>query len=179
VGEYEQGAVLAGGDLAVAGLLPALMVAAYKGVMFSTTAQPAWRAMRWLAAAFAISALSVGAAVMLAIASWGGDFGAARISRFILMWLLVLNALAVRRVMGRVHVAGHLGDLGNRFTPMRVSLHYTAFIVVGLGLPIVLCALSRGAPAVDAAIVLIVLLGALVSRQYLVMLPHQATPDPP
>jgi hypothetical protein len=56
-------------------------------------------------------------------------------------------------------------------------LRYTVFIVVGLGLPIVLCTFSKGAPTVDAAIVLIVLAGGLVSRHYLVMLPHHATAD--
>jgi len=71
-----------------------------------------------------------------------------------------------------------LSDLGTHTTTLRVGLHYTVFIVVGLGLPIVLCALSKGSPAVDAAIVVIVLVGALVSRHYLVMLPHQASADP-
>src|SRR5215469_13696439 len=44
--------------IAAVGLLPALVVAAYKGVLFSGTAQPAWRKMRWLGAAFALSAPS-------------------------------------------------------------------------------------------------------------------------
>lgn len=163
--------------VAIAGLVPALIVAAYKGVLFSTTAQPGWRTMRWLGAVFALSATSMGAAIMLAIASSAGDLSAARMSRFILMWLLVLTALAVRRIMGRVGMAGHLSDLGSHTTALRVSLHYTVFIVVGLGLPIILCALSKGARAVDAAIVLIVLLGALVSRHYLLMIPHRANPE--
>ncbi|HEY2487546.1 MAG TPA: NrfD/PsrC family molybdoenzyme membrane anchor subunit [Candidatus Binataceae bacterium] len=164
--------------IAIAGLIPALIVAAYKGVLLSTTAQPGWRTMRWLGAAFALSGISMGAAILLAIASNASDLGATRILRFILMWLLVLNALAVRRILGRVDMAGHLSDLGSHSTASRVGLHYTGFIVVGLGLPIVLCALSKGASAVDAAIVLIVLAGALLSRHYLVMLPHRATPDP-
>jgi hypothetical protein len=118
------------------------------------------------------------AAIMLAIASSAGDLSAARILRFILMWLLVLTALAVQRILGRVGMAGHLSDLGAHTTALLVSLHYTVFIVLGLGLPIVLCALSKGSPAIDVAIVLIVLVGALVSRHYLVMLPHHASPDP-
>jgi Ni/Fe-hydrogenase subunit HybB-like protein len=163
--------------IGIAGLSPALIAAAYKGVLFSTTAQPGWRTMRWLGAAFALSAISMGGAVMLAIASSAGDLSATRILRFILMWLLVLNALAVRRILGRVDMAGHLSDLGTHTTALRVGLHYTVFIVVGLGLPIVLCALSKGSPAVDAAIVVIVLVGALVSRHYLVTLPHHANTD--
>jgi hypothetical protein len=159
--------------IAALGLLPALVVAAYKGVLFSGTAQPAWRKMRWLGAAFALSAPSMGAATMLAIATSTGDFGPARIARYILMWLLVLSALVVRRVMGRVGGVGHLSDLENRAAILRTSLNYTAYIVAGLGLPIVLCIFSRGVASVDAAIVAIVLGGALVSRHYLVMLPHQ------
>ena len=159
--------------IAAAGLLPALIVAAYKGVLFSGTAQPAWRKMRWLGAAFALSAPSMGAAMMLAIAASTGDLGAARIARYILMWLLVLSALVVRRVMGRVGAAGHLSDLEDRATILRTSLNYTIFIVAGLGLPIFLCIFSRGLPSLDGAIVAIVLSGAMLSRHYLVMLPHQ------
>jgi Polysulphide reductase, NrfD len=159
--------------IAGVGLLPALVVAAYKGVLFSGTAQPAWRRMRWLGAAFALSAPSMGAATMVAIAASVGDFGAARIARYILMWLLVLSALVVRRVMGRVSAAGHLSDLEDRRAVLRTSLNYTIFIVAGLGLPIVLCVFSRGVPSVDAATAAVVMAGALLSRQYLVMLPHQ------
>jgi len=160
--------------IAAVGLAPGLVVAAYKGVLFSGTAQPAWRKMRWLGAAFALSAPSMGAAMMLAIATSTGDFSAARIARYILMWLLVLSALVVRRVMGRPGAVGHLSDLENRAIILRTSLNYTTFIVAGLGLPIFLCIFSRGTPSVDAAIVALVLTGALLSRHYLVMLPHQS-----
>jgi hypothetical protein len=154
------------------GLVPALIAGAYKGVLFSTTAQPAWRRMRWLGATFAVSSAAMGAAAVLAIAAASDDFGAAHLARFMLMWLLVLNALAVRRIMGRVGMMGHLSDVGDRGTILRVSLHYTMFIIAGLGLPIVLCALTKGTGAIDAAIVTIVLGGALLSRHYLVMIPH-------
>ena len=74
---------------------------------------------------------SMGAATLLAIASRAGDWSAAHILRFILMWLLVLTALAVRRTLARVGMAGHLSDLGSHTTALRVSLHYTVFIVFG------------------------------------------------
>jgi polysulfide reductase-like protein len=163
--------------LAACGLLPALIVAAYKGVLFSTTAQPAWRKMRWLGAAFALSASAMGSATMLGIAQILDDFSAARIARFILMWLLVLNALIVRRVMGRTGMMGHLSDVQTRTEAVRVSLYYTIFIVAGLGIPIVLCAFSRGTPRIDAIIVAIVMTGALLSRHYLVKLPHHVSAD--
>jgi len=158
--------------IAAFGLVPALVVASYKGVLFSTTAQPEWRKMRWLGAAFALSALSMGAATMLAIAASVGDFRAGRLARFLLMWLLVLSALVVRRLMGRAGAAGHLSDLEDSRAVIRVSLHYSLFIIAGLGLPIVLCVFTKGAPQIDAAIVTLVLVGALWSRHYLVMLPH-------
>ena len=78
------------------------------------------------------------------------------------MWRLVLNALVVPRILGRVDVAGHLSDLGGHTTALRAGLHYTVFIVISLGLPKALCAFSKGAPAVDAAILFIVLTGALL-----------------
>jgi hypothetical protein len=160
--------------IAGAGLVPALVVAAYKGVLFSGTAQPAWRRMRWLGAAFALSAPAMGAAVILGIAASTADFSAARIARYILMWLLVLSALVVRRVMGRVGAGGHLGDLQDRAAILRTSLNYTIYIIAGLGLPIVLCIFSRGIPSVDGSVVALVLAGALVSRHYLVMLPRRS-----
>jgi hypothetical protein len=72
---------------------------------------------------------------LLAIASNAGDLAATRILRFILMWLLVLNALAVRRILGRVDMAGHLSDVGSHSTALRVGLHYTVFIVSALDCP--------------------------------------------
>jgi|SRR5581483_3983815 len=164
--------------IAAAGIVPSLVAGAYKGVLFSATAQPGWRRMRWLGAAFALSTMAMGAAAMLAIAAFKADFSAARISRFILMWLLVLLALGVRRLMGRVRTAGHLGEAADRDSMVRTSLHYTMFIVGGIGLPIVLCALSSGSQALDFLIAAIVEAGALASRHYLVMIPHRAHAAP-
>jgi len=58
----------------------------------------------------------MGAATLLAITSSADDLSAAHILRFILMWLLVLNALVVLRILGRVDMAGHLSDLGGHTT---------------------------------------------------------------
>jgi hypothetical protein len=146
--------------IAAAGIVPSLVAGAYKG------------------AAFALSTMAMGAALMLAIAAFKADFPAARISRFILMWLLVLLALAVRRLMGGVGTTGHLGEVADRASMVRTSLHYTMFIVGGIGLPIVLCALSSGSAALDFLIAGIVEAGALASRHYLVMIPHRARGAP-
>jgi formate-dependent nitrite reductase membrane component NrfD len=205
--------------VAAMGLPPALIAGAYKGVLFSATAQPGWRRMRSLGAAFAFSSIAMGAAVMIAISLAEDDAHAERIARFILMWLLVFNALSVRRVMGRGrhplrpiagaiasaatdpetvglakylaswrHMSrsssaerntpvGHLSDVLDERAASRISLHYAIFIIGGLGLPIVLCALSNGSPITDVVIVAIVLSGAFASRHYLVTAPHKSASD--
>jgi len=164
-------------SIAAAGLVPALVAGAYKGVLFSATAQPGWRRMRWLGGAFAVSSASMGAGLMLALAAGAGQPGAARLFRFIVMWLLVLNALAVRRVMGSTATTGHLSDVGDRRAALRVSLCYTGFIVAGLGVPIVLCAIGGGNSTIDGLTAAIVLGGGLASRQFLVALPHRSAPN--
>src|SRR5207302_816606 len=56
--------------LAIAGGLPfAFGSAAYKGVLFSTTAQPGWRDARWLGAYLVNAALMLGAGELLVIAA--------------------------------------------------------------------------------------------------------------
>src|SRR4051794_39499442 len=60
--------------LAIAGGLPfAFGSAAYKGVLFSTTAQPGWRDARWLGAYLVNSALTLGAGELLVIAVLTGQ----------------------------------------------------------------------------------------------------------
>ena len=66
--------------LAAVGLVPALVAAMYKGVLFSTTAQPGWRDARWLGGYLATSAVLLGCAELLLLALLlgqpGGDRGA-------------------------------------------------------------------------------------------------------
>src|SRR5262249_37057589 len=75
----------------VAGLLPAFGVAAYKGVLFSTSAQPGWRDARWLGAYLANSALTLGAAGCLAVAIGTDQAVSVRVLRIALALLLTLN----------------------------------------------------------------------------------------
>jgi len=62
VGDFTQPVRIA----AAIGILPALAVASYKGVLMSSTAQPEWREMRWLGATLSTSAGTLGLAVALA-----------------------------------------------------------------------------------------------------------------
>jgi Polysulphide reductase, NrfD len=64
--------------VAVAGGLPfAFGSAAYKGVLFSTTAQPGWKDARWLGGYLVNSAVLLGAAELLLIAAVMGEARAA------------------------------------------------------------------------------------------------------
>src|SRR5262249_35581164 len=162
--------------VAIAGLPFAIVIGGYKGVLFSTTAQPGWRRMRWLGAAFAVSSLAIGASILLAISAMRGTADTTRALRIILMSLLVLNAIAVRLVMGRVGADGHLSEPLNRALLFGTSMRYLGFMVLGLGAPIVTCALANAEPRFDFATLILVLAGAVASRHYLVIIPPRWTP---
>jgi formate-dependent nitrite reductase membrane component NrfD len=160
--------------LAAAGLAPAVIVSIYKGVLFSTTAQPGWRHMRWLGAAFTSSAMASGAALMLLLAMRMGESEAAQVMRIMMGWLLVLNAIAVRMVMGQPARSGHLAEPAATVSAFRRrAMLYTLFLAGGIGAPIVLAALGGARPPLAIAAAILALGGAIVSRHYLVMIPHQ------
>src|SRR5436190_22853140 len=73
----------------VLGLLPALGSALYKGVLLSTNAQPGWRDARWPGGYLANSALLLGCAELLALATLLGQERAGTILRAALVLLLV------------------------------------------------------------------------------------------
>ena len=81
--------------LLVVGLVPALGAAVYKGVLFSTTAQPGWSSARWLGSYFANSALLLGAVELLLLATVMGQPKAAAVLRLASMLLLILNLVAL------------------------------------------------------------------------------------
>ncbi len=83
--------------LTVAGGLPfAFGSAAYKGVLFSTSAQPGWKDARWLAAYLVNSAVGLGAGTLLLIATLTGEARATSILHPAVGLLVALNA-AMRR----------------------------------------------------------------------------------
>jgi hypothetical protein len=57
----------------IAALIPAFGSAIYKGVLFSTSAQPVWRDARWLGAYLATSALALGCGSLHALAVLLGE----------------------------------------------------------------------------------------------------------
>jgi hypothetical protein len=160
--------------LAIIGLGPALVVSLYKGVVFSATAQPGWRRMRWLGAALATSSAASGAALMLLLAWRLGDNDAERVMRIMMAWLLVANAIALRMVMGQPARSGHLAEpAATRRAFQRRAMHYTVFLFAGIGAPIILAAMAASRPALGLTAAGLALAGAMVSRHYLVTIPHR------
>jgi Ni/Fe-hydrogenase subunit HybB-like protein len=149
----------------VAGLVLALAAAAYKGVLFSTSAQPGWRDARWLGNYLINSAMVLGAAELLLLATLMGAPKAVAMLRPALMLLLLLNLAAlglllsdVRTTLSRVHAPPVLAGIG--------ALVVLAGLLAPLGL------LTLGAPAQAVGAVVLILLGAVVIRAEIVRLPH-------
>jgi Ni/Fe-hydrogenase subunit HybB-like protein len=151
----------------VVGLLPALGTAVYKGVLFSTTAQPGWSHARWLGGYFANSALLLGAVELLLLAMWMGQPTAAAVLRLASMLLLILNAVALALL---------LGELRGPLSQARGIRGFTvigAVVLAGIIVPLVLLAL--GGPLAKVGAALLILLGAVVIRSEIVRLPHLLT----
>jgi len=145
--------------LAAVGLVPALAAAMYKGVLFSTTAQPGWRDARWLGGYLATSAVLLGSAELVVLAILLGEAAATSALRAAVLGLLVVNgaglALLVKDVPRLARPAAVAGGLG-------------------IAAPLVLAWRSGAALLVTAA--LLAVAGALVVRRALVQLPHEPAP---
>jgi hypothetical protein len=160
--------------LLVIGLVPALGVAVYKGVLFSTTAQPGWRDARWLGGYLSCSALVLGAAQLLLLAIGMEQSRAIAGLRVALTLLLFFSLLPLglllsdlRLPLSRAHGARALAA-GGALTVLAGTLG-----------PMWL--LTLGTPAPLAGAVLLILLGAILVRFEIVRLPHlltEAKPQP-
>src|SRR5205823_4393139 len=78
--------------LAALGVVPAMFVGTYKGVLLSTTAQIVWRRARWLGAKMGVSSAALGAAALLSIATLTDQAPAADGLRVALAVLLAISA---------------------------------------------------------------------------------------
>src|SRR5262245_4550573 len=152
--------------VAIVGGLPfAFGSAAYKGVLFSTTAQPGWKDARWLGGYLVSSAFLLGCAELLTLAILLGEQSAMTLLRRALVPLLLLNAVALglvvsdmRATLARVYTGQALGRLG------AVALGGGALLPLGL--------LVVGGLLPMLGAVLFIVLGALAVRFELVFLPH-------
>jgi hypothetical protein len=152
----------------VLAILPALGSAVYKGVLLSTNAQPGWRDARWLGGYLTNSALLLGCAEMLVLATFLREERAGAILRAALMLLLVLNVVPLcllvadlRPALSRIYKRSQLGRLA------------VGCVGGGTLLPLGLL-LAGGGPLPVLAAVLLLLLGGLAVRFVIVRLPHAA-----
>ncbi len=154
--------------LLMAGSVLALGSAVYKGVLFSTTAQPGWRDARWLGAYLANSALVLGAAELLLLAIAKREPEAIAMLRPGLMFLLVLNLLVLCLVLADVR-----GALTRARATGALAANAVLAILIGLFAPLSLLALATPASMVGG--VVLILVGAVVVRVEIVRLPHLLT----
>lgn len=153
--------------LIIAGLPLAFASAVYKGVLFSTTAQPGWKDARWLGGYFVNSAIFLGSGALLALSILTGQERAAAILRPALLLLLLLNVAAMGQLLIDVRAT-----VSAAYT--RTALGRLGVLVIGGGVLLPLSLLAADGPVPTLAAVLFILLGALVVRFELVRFPHLA-----
>jgi hypothetical protein len=146
--------------------------AAYKGVLFSTTAQPGWRDARWLGANHLTSALAVGGGLLWALAAVGGHDRAAALLGPALIALVVVGAYPTYRLAAELRpaLAGVYGRGAIRAAGVAVA-------VGGTLLPAAFALVGGTAAAVAAAATLVVT--AFASRWVVVRLPHRVAGHTP
>ncbi|MBX9679264.1 MAG: polysulfide reductase NrfD [Gemmataceae bacterium] len=150
--------------LAALGLPLAFGVAAYKGVLFSTTAQPGWRIARWLGAYHILSAMAVGLWTLLALAAW---LEMERVRPLAVAACVVLLASVV--AYGAI-VVEMKSALRIRYpAAQRWTLHLVIAVIGGV---IPACAAFLESTSVVIVCTLSTMVGALASRFLIVMLPH-------
>ena len=129
--------------------------AAYKGVLFSTTAQPGWRDARWLGAFHVTSALAIGCGLLWALAEVVGATEAAGLLRWATAGLILLGVFPAVRVAGALRAS----------RVVIVTVTACSFV-----LPLALVLVAKPLAASAAADALPV--GGYVARSALVHRPH-------
>jgi Ni/Fe-hydrogenase subunit HybB-like protein len=154
--------------LLVVGLLLAIGAAVYKGVLFSTTAQRGWGDARWLGGYLINSALALGAAEFLFLATALGQLQVVPSLRLAAVLLLLVNMLALVLLVRDVRIA-LLAARG----PFSLGMAGLQALVAGIALPILLMLTAHDSPVVMGAALLLMLVGATAVRSELVQLPHR------
>jgi hypothetical protein len=149
----------------IAGLLPALGSALYKGVLFSTSSQPGWKDARWLGAYLTTSAILLGAAGLLTIAIVMGQEKATATLRVAVALLLLLNTLSLGLLVYDFQTVLKAPE-------MRTNQGRLQAIVLGGGIVGPLALVLIGMPAIILLAVLLLLVSALVIRMEIVRMPH-------
>ncbi|OWK42932.1 NrfD/PsrC family molybdoenzyme membrane anchor subunit [Fimbriiglobus ruber] len=148
------------------GLLPALGSSVYKGVLFSTSSQPGWKDARWFGAYLTLSAVVIGTALLLIIATWAGYGEAEALLRVGLGVLLVFGLLPLGLLMAELKPT-----LMHKLTATERGQNTLLVIGGGVILPLIMLLLLRDRYSMTFA-ALFVLMGAWVVRHVVVMLPQ-------
>lgn len=148
------------------GLLPAFGASLYKGVLFSTTAQPGWREARWLGGYLVNSAFLLGAGLMLSLAVLLDQPQASRVLRPALIALVPIHLAALGLL---------LSGIGPRLAEVRSGRQRASLgavvVVGGMLAPMLLLVLDSHVAHLIA--VALLLTSAVVARAELVFLPHR------
>ena len=151
--------------LAAVGLPLAFGVAAYKGVLFSTTAQPGWRNARWLGAYHILSAMAVGLWLLHALAAWQ-EMENVRPLTVAACVVLLASIAAYAATVVEMDSA-----INQRYTRrQRVAFH--AVITIGGGVVPLLLSLVGQVSSIMLGAALVII-AALLSRYFIVMLPQR------
>jgi hypothetical protein len=150
----------------VAGVLPAIGSAVYKGVLISTNSQPGWRQARWLGGYLTSAAPLLGTTLLFSLALLIRQTQAVAMLRICLMPLLALNFLILILLVRDLRQA-----LESRWIHRdRLWIGLTA---IGCGLigPLALWPFARGGiPAI--ALVASILAASLFIRFVIILIPH-------
>jgi hypothetical protein len=153
----------------VVGLPFAFGSAAYKGVLFSTTAQPGWKDARWLGAYLVNSAVTLGAAGLLVVAALTGEPRAVAALRPVVGLLLVLNLIVLALLVGNLYPLLSRLYARREFGVAGLFVLLTAVVIPAASL------LAGGVPATASIAMASLVLASLAVRYAIVRLPHDAT----
>jgi len=155
--------------LVIGGLPLAFASAAYKGVLFSTTAQPGWKDARWLGAYLMNSAVVLGAGELLVLAAVAGEERAAAVLRPAAGMLAALHLIPLGLLANDLH------PVLSRVYPRRTRIAAGAFVLAaGVAAPVGLLLAGRGLATASAALGAIVVV-SLAVRFAIVRLPDVVT----
>jgi Ni/Fe-hydrogenase subunit HybB-like protein len=159
--DFERARILA----VVAGLLPALGSAAYKGVLLSTNAQPGWKDARWMGGYLTNSALLMGCGELLVLSALTGQTQASAILRTAFIVLLVLNVIPLGLLFANLQPTH--ARLYSRGQQWRLGLLIASGTLIPLGL-----VLLNGSLLFILVAVIFLLSESWVIRFVYVKIPH-------
>lgn len=153
--------------LLAVGAVLAVAAAAYKGVLFSTTAQRGWEEARWMGGYMINSALCLGAAEMLLLATLSGHEAAMldplRLAARLLLGLnLIATLLLAKDVRGPLSAARGPDGIAS-----------LALLAIGAGVVLPFVLVGAHGPVGVAVALGLMLVGAVAVRSAIVQMPHR------